>query len=91
MVNQAAINLVKNAVNIVKSVQDSQVQIQNDRAQGKKHGRTTPVTNLKNVNSCDCSLPSRKSFLWTHTDVEALVGVRKFSRAETGMGVTFRP
>ena len=26
-----------------------------------------------------------------HTDVEALVGVRKFSRVETGMGVTFRP
>ena len=25
------------------------------------------------------------------TDVEALVGVRKFSRVETGMGVTFRP
>ena len=38
MVNQAAINLVKNAVNIVKSVQDSQVQIQNDRAQGKPPG-----------------------------------------------------
>ena len=38
MVNQAAINLVKNAVNIVKSVQDSQVQIQNDRAQGKTRG-----------------------------------------------------
>ena len=33
----------------------------------------------------------RINTLTKHTNLEALVGVRKFSRVETGMGVTFRP